>query len=80
MSSPFRSCSLGLDFGTNTVRALIVDTQDGTELATAEVPYAHGEHGIITDTSQPELARQHPHDYLEGTAEATRKALLQDLD
>ena len=77
MSSPFRSCSLGLDFGTNTVRALIVDAQDGTELATSEVPYAHGEHGIITDASQPELARQHPHDYLEGTAEATRKALAE---
>ncbi|MDA7645197.1 ribulokinase [bacterium] len=75
MNSPIPRFALGLDFGTNTVRALIADTADGREIATAEAPYAHGDQGIITDESQPELARQHPSDYLEGAAQATQAAL-----
>ena len=79
MKSTRHQYALGLDFGTNTVRALIADTADGRELATAEAPYSHGEQGIITDKSQPELARQHPGDYLEGAVIATKAALAQAL-
>ncbi len=70
-------CALGLDFGTNTVRALIVDSRDGRELGTAEATYAHGDQGIITDPHQPDLARQHPLDYLEGASQVTRQAVAQ---
>ncbi len=75
MSSSIPRYALGLDFGTNSVRALISNTEDGSEVASAESSYRHGENGIVTDPSQPELARQHPSDYLDGAAEAVRSAL-----
>ena len=71
------SFALGLDYGTNAVRALIVRTDDGQEIAAAEIPYAQGECGIFSDAGQPELARQHPLDYLNGAEQATQKALRQ---
>ncbi len=77
MSSPTPRYALGLDYGTNTVRALVAATDNGTEVATAEVPYAHGEHGIITDPTNPDLARQHPQDYLDGAASAAQQAIAQ---
>ncbi|HEY3853952.1 MAG TPA: ribulokinase [Verrucomicrobiae bacterium] len=71
MSSKF---TLGLDYGTNSVRALIVDTGDGSEVGTAVWNYEHGDSGIIL-ARDPNLARQHPADYLKG-AEVTIKAAL----
>ena len=75
MSSSPQTFALGLDFGTNTVRALIVDTANGREIASAEAAYRHGNQGIVGSPSQPELARQFPQDYLDGTTEATQAAL-----
>ncbi|HTR40848.1 MAG TPA: ribulokinase [Pseudomonadales bacterium] len=66
--------TIGLDYGTNTVRALIVNVADGTEVASAVWPYAHGTQGVIL-SRDPNLARQHPADYLKG-AEVTIKAVL----
>jgi len=56
--------ALGIDFGTNTVRALVVDCETGEELGTAVHPYEHGEEGILLDPADPNLARQHPRDYI----------------
>lgn len=67
--------AIGLDFGTNSVRALIVDVRDGRELAESVWNYAHGERGIVLDEKLPDLARQHPQDYIDGT-EATIKDAL----
>ena len=61
-----KSFALGLDYGTNSVRSLIVDVENGKEVSTAVWKYRHGEAGILLDTSNPDLARQHPGDYLEG--------------
>ncbi len=58
--------SIGLDYGTNSCRALIVDIDDGTELASSVFLYPSGENGIILDSSDPNLARQNPKDYLDG--------------
>ena len=58
--------TLGLDFGTNSVRALIVDVRDGGEVGESIWNYSHGEAGIVVDREMPDLARQHPADYLEG--------------
>ena len=55
---------LGLDFGTNSCRALIVEVSNGTELASSIFPYPSGESGIIVDPSNPHVARQNPADYL----------------
>jgi L-ribulokinase len=56
--------SLGLDFGTNSVRALLISLGDGEEVATAVKEYESGEQGIILDPLDPNLARQNPADYL----------------
>jgi L-ribulokinase len=66
--------ALGLDFGTNSVRALLVRTADGEEVAEAVFAYPHGEHGVIL-SNDPHLARQHPADYLAGAERAIRRAL-----
>ena len=75
MSSSILRYALGLDFGTNSVRALISNTEDGSDVASAEAPYRHGENGIVVDPAQPELARQVPSDYLDGAVDAVNVAL-----
>ena len=57
---------IGLDFGTNSCRSLIVDTSDGRELASHVFPYPSGKDGVIIDASDPNLARQNPADYIRG--------------
>lgn len=69
--------SLGLDFGTNSVRAVIVDVTSGEELATAVHDYQRGDAGVIGDPNHPHVARQHPVDYHEGLVGCTRAALEQ---
>ncbi|MCE9614509.1 MAG: ribulokinase [Lentisphaerae bacterium] len=58
--------ALGLDFGTNSVRGLIVDLANGRELAGHVFNYPSGEAGILLDSKDPNVARQHPQDYLDG--------------
>src|SRR5437899_11590226 len=66
--------SLGLDYGTNSVRALIVNVANGREIATAVWNYSHGTNGVIL-SRDPNLARQHPLDYVTGAETTIRKAL-----
>ncbi len=61
-----RRYALGIDYGTNSVRALLVDTADGAEIATSVFEYPSGEQGILLDPKDPNLARQNPADYIEG--------------
>jgi L-ribulokinase len=67
--------AIGLDYGTNSVRALLVNVATGAEVGASVWNYAHGEAGIILDPKQPDLARQHPADYLKGIEETVRGAL-----
>lgn len=67
--------SLGLDFGTNSVRALLADVADGREVATAVYEYETGKEGIILDPVDPHLARQHPLEYIRGLEHSTRAVL-----
>ncbi len=60
------SYAIGLDYGTNSCRSLIVDLETGRELSSAVFPYPSGVQGIITDPSDPHVARQNPQDYLDG--------------
>ena len=66
--------TLGLDYGTNSVRALLVNTANGREVAAAVWNYSHGTQGVIL-SRDPNLARQHPADYITG-AELTIKQAL----
>jgi L-ribulokinase len=67
---------IGLDYGTNSVRTLIVNTANGREVATAVWGYAHGEAGVIL-ARDPNLARQHPTDYVKGAEVTIKKALAE---
>lgn len=69
------SYTLGLDYGTNSVRALIVDTRSGKEIGTHVFPYPSGQQGVLLDPRDHNLARQHPGDYLAGLSEAIAGAL-----
>jgi len=67
--------SIGLDYGTNSVRCLIVDVADGRELGTAVYEYETGEAGIILDSSDHNVARQNPADYSKGIEVTVREAI-----
>lgn len=69
--------TIGFDFGTNSVRCLIVDVATGAELGTAVHVYETGDAGVITDPTDHNLARQNPADYLKGMKVTTREALAQ---
>ena len=43
---------IGLDYGTSSVRALVVRCEDGMEVASNVWPYPHGDEGVITDPSK----------------------------
>lgn len=66
--------TIGLDYGTNSVRALVVNVANGAEAGSAVHVYSHGREGVIL-SSDPNLARQHPADYLEGAERTIRAAL-----
>ena len=69
------AATIGLDFGTNSVRAVVADCADGRILGTAVCDYPSGERGVLLDPHDPHLARQHPGDYLVGLERAVRGAL-----
>src|SRR5208283_3414343 len=66
--------SIGLDYGTNSVRTVIVNVANGREVATAVWNYATGTQGVIL-ARDPNLARQHPADYVKGAEVTIGKAL-----
>ncbi|MSU50743.1 MAG: ribulokinase [Opitutus sp.] len=67
--------TLGIDYGTNSVRALVVRCADGAELGSAVVNYPSGHQGVLLDPKNHQLARQHPGDYLVGLEKSVRAAL-----
>jgi activator of 2-hydroxyglutaryl-CoA dehydratase len=54
------SFSLGIDYGSNSVRALVVDTRNGRELGTCVMNYPSGNQGILLDARDHNVARQQP--------------------
>ncbi len=69
--------TLGIDYGTNSVRALIVRCEDGKEFGSSVVNYPSGQQGILLDSRDHNVARQHPGDYLVGLAKSVKGALAQ---
>lgn len=67
--------SLGLDYGTNSVRALLVDVATGSEVATHIFEYRCGDEGVLYDRRDVNLARQDPSDYADGFVESVRGVL-----
>ena len=67
--------AVGVDYGTNSVRALVVDVRDGSDVATHVFNYPSGEAGILLDAGDPNLARQNPADYIQGFYESVGGAI-----
>lgn len=67
--------TLGIDYGTNSVRALVVRCADGAELGSAVFSYPSGSQGILLDPRDHHLARQYPGDHLLGLEKSVRAAL-----
>ncbi|UTA68647.1 ribulokinase [Emticicia sp. 21SJ11W-3] len=66
--------TIGVDFGTDSVRALLVDTSNGQCLSTAVAYYKRWHEGLYCNPSIAQF-RQHPLDYLEGIESAIQTAL-----
>ena len=72
--------AIGLDFGTNSCRSLIVDLADGRELTSHVSNYPSGQDGIWLDPQDPNVARQNPADYLSGIVEVIHEAVRGALE
>jgi len=66
-----RNLLIGIDSGTQSTKALVVDSRDGKVLASASQAY-----DLIPDLP-PGAKEQHPHTWREATASAIRQALRQ---
>jgi len=67
---------IGVDFGTDSVRALLVNAQTGETVGTHVHEYARWKQGLYCDPAQSQF-RQHPLDYLEGLEATINGALAQ---
>lgn len=66
--------TIGIDYGTDSVRALVVNTRTGESVGTAVHYYDRWKRGLYCDAAVSQF-RQHPLDYLEGLEAAVKKAL-----
>ncbi len=65
---------LGVDFGSDSVRCLVVDADSGNEVATAVRYYPRWREGLYCNPAENRY-RQHPLDYIESLEGAVREAL-----
>ncbi len=68
--------TIGLDYGTDSVRSLIVNVETGEEVASAVYKYPNWEKGNYCNASRNQF-RQHPKDYLNGLEFTITEALKQ---
>jgi L-ribulokinase len=57
--------TIGIDYGTNSARAVVVDCADGGIRGVHVFDYPAGEDGVLLDARDPHLARQNPADYID---------------
>lgn len=68
--------TIGLDYGSDSVRSLVVNVQTGEEVAGAVFEYPRWKKGLYCDPGKNQF-RQHPKDYLDGLEYAIVEALKQ---
>lgn len=70
--------TLGLDYGTLSVRALLLDLENGAEIAVSEYVYPHavmGKDDFPGVNMEDTMALQHPQDYLDGLKNTVQEIL-----
>jgi len=65
---------IGLDYGTDSVRAVVVNTANGETAGTSVFEYPRWKQGLYCDPASNRF-RQHPLDYIEGMETTVREAL-----
>jgi len=65
---------IGVDYGTDSVRCIIVDAANGQEMASSVFYYPRWKDGLYCDSSVNQF-RQHPLDYIEGLEYVIKRSL-----
>lgn len=73
---PQDSFVIGVDFGTDSVRSIIVNAANGKEVAASVFYYPRWQKGLYCDPSK-HIFRQHPSDYVEGLEHTIKDCLTQ---
>ena len=67
---------IGVDYGTDSVRSMIVNAINGQEIASSVFYYPRWKDGLFCDALTNQF-RQHPLDYIEGLEDTIKRCLLQ---
>jgi L-ribulokinase len=67
---------IGVDYGTDSVRSLLIDAADGAEIASAVFDYPRWNDGLYCNPGENRF-RQHPLDYVEGLEQTILRCLSQ---
>jgi L-ribulokinase len=65
---------IGVDYGTDSVRSVIVDARNGKELASSVFNYPRWQQGLYCNAAQNQF-RQHPQDYVEGLEQTIKDCI-----
>jgi len=68
------SLVIGVDYGTDSVRSVIVNTKNGKEISSSVFYYPRWKKGLYCDAAINQF-RQHPLDYIEGLEKSIKRAL-----
>jgi len=67
---------IGIDYGTASVRSIIVNAADGSEVASSVFEYPRWKDGLYCEAAENQF-RQHPKDYIEGLESTIKRCILQ---
>jgi L-ribulokinase len=67
---------IGVDYGTDSVRSIIVDTANGEEMASSVFYYPRWKEGLYCNPSRQQF-RQHPQDYIDGLQHTIKDCVAQ---
>jgi L-ribulokinase len=65
---------IGVDFGTDSVRSILLDAANGNEISTSIAYYSRWKKGLYCDASKSQF-RQHPLDYVEGMTQTIQDCI-----
>src|SRR5512145_2956271 len=69
-----RKYVIGIDYGTDSVRSVVVNSENGSITGTSVFEYPRWKNGLFCDPSLNQF-RQHPADYIEGLEQSVKGAL-----